>query len=62
MPKIKVFLKSYKIETFPERTKDGTHDTLNTVRFVHEMCIVKHSLGKTETVFPLANVRKVEVT
>jgi len=61
MPKIRVVLKSYKIEDFPEQAPVNTYDNLNTVRYEDGMCIVKHSAGQKETAFPLVDVKKVEI-
>lgn len=60
MPKIRVVLKSGKIEDFPERAPSNTHANLNTVRYEGGMCIVKHESGRKETAFPLVDVKKVE--
>jgi len=61
MPKIRVVLKSGKIEEFAEQAPVNTYDNLNTVRYEDGVCIVKHSRGKVETAFPLVDVKKVEI-
>jgi len=60
MPKIRVVLKSYKIEEFKEKAPLHAEHKRNRVRYEDGMCIVEHECRTKETAFPIEDVKKVE--
>lgn len=60
MPRIRVILKSGKIDEFAEQAPIN-NPSQNTVEYEGPVCIVKHACGTKRAHYPLADVKRVEV-